>query len=325
MTDHIAPRGTVILIPCKGQAISFAENTLQGQWKWGFATKTLGFMPETKVEAPATEDKPLTMKEKAALRAKAIQGTATPAKEVEEKKPKTPEEEFAPVLKDPRFYISNGRLRVKLPRTQSFKEGKTFWNSHCKLDTPKKSDGTVDAAVLYQGWDFEKDTQPNSFLWGTKSKLMGDPKPKEAEHEQGPAVPTEPVPTEKKPEVEMTMHIPAKQKERYLELMKAGVFSKPVSLEKLKADSEATPAPSLQLGEKGFETFLYMSRNAKLKLGSEVGTHTVLCLLEEACCRLLGLYGQKPAQEAVATGTNPNVDKPALTMKEKAALRAKAA
>lgn len=308
IAKNLGPKASILLIPANGAATAYANNKDTGKWSWGFASNPLGFPSDAPAaEAPAPKKGYTKLGDIA--RAAATTAASTPAGGSVIK----PEELYAPVLKNPTFSISKGKLWCLPPKGSNWKQAKTWWNTHCTLVRPD------DPNLVYSGFDFDN-LRAGSTLRELKARLAGEEqKPKEAEHEQGPAKPgTEPL-KEKEPS-EMSLLIPTAQKAKYSEL-KLMV----VDRDTLKKRNEDYPRASEQLGEDNLDKLLSYAPEGYIRLVHDT-PRLAICLLHEFRCQLLGLYDTKaPAKEAPVVVEKTETPPKKLSMREAAMQRQKVA
>lgn len=150
MMTHLQPRGYMLFLPNKGQAVSLSNNKQGGAYEWGLASKDLGIpsdMPaaatKTEAKAPVVDvvasGRPLSFAEKKAReKALAASGGVPPVSPTPDQKPGEIKPEGKPVEKKEvtPFHEVDGVLWVKPPSGTGHKEARIWWNRHTRLPRP---------------------------------------------------------------------------------------------------------------------------------------------------------------------------------------------
>jgi len=306
ITAELGPRATILFIPAKGEGKATTNNSEGAVRPWGFTSRTITYAAQDN-EKPA---KTLTMKE----RAQQKQGTTPPP---DTGKPIEPAEVFGELVKKNDLFFMNGKVLMVKPRPgASWKEARTWWNTHSSMPKPLDKDGEVDPKGVYAGFPADK-LNANSPLTELVVKAKGG---KRATSEQGPAEPDKKQgeqPDKGTPPVPLL--IPADQKNAYLSQKKAGKYPT-TDIAHLKASLAENPLASAQLGENAAD-LLMLSPEALNRLPGNIRT----CLLHEWRCQILELEAAPIKDKPVdKPGEQPDTGKP-LTMKQRAELKSKAA
>lgn len=173
---QLLPRGVILWIPAKGRPFAMSENKIAQAFTWGFASKSLGFptdivkeeVKEPVAKAPVQPErtaKPLTFKEKAALKAalaleqankekpQETAPVADPAEKKEDVKTmppgptNNPPADPAKTTEETPFSYNEAGVLICKPRTGcTWDEAKSFWKRNCSLSVPN------DQAEVYSGF-----------------------------------------------------------------------------------------------------------------------------------------------------------------------------
>lgn len=303
MKEHLAPRGTVLLIPVEGEAIAFVDNDKSGQWDWGFATNSLGYKEEAKTESKSDGKSKLTLKQKA---------TQVISKK-EEKSPdeEKPEIKYAACLKHNMLSIKERVLWAAPYKGMPYKESRNWWTNHGKGPIPDV------AGTIYAGFP-ASELSANSTLRRFIEERMNK-KPKQADSDQGPEEPTEEPAVKTDEKKELSLLLSKEHKERWRTALKNNRIPLWTPGEFKKAE-EDYPRATLQMQLTTDDLLLYSPRGL-LNLAHDASVYTLVMIIQDLQRRILldkkVVEGQEEEkEEEVLPAANAN--RPKMTLKQKA-------